>query len=72
MGRECVGTYAETAFLQQLFHKEGGLGHQVIQSELRLLVNCENATGCEGRAKGCEKLNFSYGKAEVFQLNGMY
>ena len=31
--RTCVGTYAETAFLQQLFHKEGGLDHQINQSD---------------------------------------
>lgn len=40
-------------------------------TEVRLLVNYENATGCKGGAKGCEKLNFNYGKAEVFQLIGM-
>lgn len=31
--RTCAGPYAETAFLQQLFHKEGGLGHQINQSD---------------------------------------
>lgn len=40
-------------------------------TEVRLLVNDENATGCKGGAKGCEKLNFNYGKGEVFQLIGM-
>lgn len=29
--RTCVGTHAETAFLQQLFHKESGFGHQINQ-----------------------------------------
>jgi len=40
-------------------------------TKVRLLVNYKNATGCKGRAKRCEKLNFNYGKAEVFQLIGM-
>lgn len=31
--RTRAGTYAETAFLQQLFHKEGGLDHQINQSD---------------------------------------
>lgn len=31
--RTCVGTYTETAFLQQLLHKEGDLGYQINQFE---------------------------------------
>lgn len=40
-------------------------------TEVILLVNYENATESERRATGCEKLNFTSGKAEVFQLIGM-
>lgn len=40
-------------------------------TEVILLVNYENATESERRATGCEKLNFAYGRAEIFQLIGM-
>lgn len=39
-------------------------------TEVTLLVNYENAAS-ERRARGCEKLNFTHGTAEVFQLIGM-
>lgn len=41
------------------------------RTEVRLLVNYESVAGCKEKARGCEKLNFIYGKAEVFQLIGM-
>lgn len=69
-----VSTRAETAFFQLLFQRKVALvikWTSLNSTKVILLVNYENATGCKERARGCEKLNFSYGTAEVFQLIGM-
>lgn len=71
--RTYVDVCTGMAFLEQLLHK-GGFGRKLIsltRTDVRPSVQYENAAKCYGRAKRCEKTNFNYHKAEVFQLMGM-